>query len=452
MKSIFLHCIIFLPLFEFISCKRCTRETSDSNPIASAVSVVKLSPISDTPTTIHIFIENSGSMNGYINDDSDFQMAIGRAIQLMKFRYDEKNIRLYYINQAVHEQQRPAGTDVYSFVKKMLDRKNFTTSGTNTFDNGTKSTDLNDIVKQVLEYVNENNTAVLISDFIYSLSSTNGITKSLLYDCQNLTMSAFLQKTKILKGPLGTNLIQLYSNFNGKYWHWKHPMGDKYVMLNCPRPYYICVLGTDENVKTFNRDINISELKGYKNQFTISNKDVSEANYTVFDTKFKKGTYRHGKGEYIHTIEKASRNSVGEFEFGIGIDLSDFSMSETDKLDTANYKVEYGNYKINRIEIIDTTKLSTPLDKKLVKDNHCTHAIILSCTGFPNDVSISIKRELPLWIRQVSSIDDRSIANDPNEQLRTFGIAYFVEGISDAYKNLARDSNNFMTINIKITR
>ena len=49
----------------------------------------------------------------------------------------------------------------------------------------------------------------------------------------------------------------------------------------------MCVLGTDDNVKEFNCDITIDELRGYKNQFTISNKDVSKANYTVFDTKYK---------------------------------------------------------------------------------------------------------------------------------------------------------------------
>ena len=55
----------------------------------SATSVVK-------PTQkIHIFIENSGSMNGYINSASDFQMAIGRAIQLMKYQYGDDNIKTY---------------------------------------------------------------------------------------------------------------------------------------------------------------------------------------------------------------------------------------------------------------------------------------------------------------------------------------------------------------------
>ncbi|MCM1034879.1 MAG: hypothetical protein NC038_00010 [Paludibacter sp.] len=433
------------------------RQVNDEGKI-SAEDIKVITIVSDKvpkqTQTLHVFIENSGSMNGYINSASDFQMSIGKAIQLMKYKYGEENIKTYYINQSVHETQRPEGTDVYSFVQKMLTRKDFTTSGTGKVDKGTASTDLNDIITMVLGYVDENNTAVLISDFIYSLSSTTGVTTSLLYGCQNLTMSAFLQKTKTLpqNTSLATNLIQLYSNFSGKYWHWEKPTGNGYVTLNCSRPYYMCVLGTDDNVRDFNKDVNITELKGYKNQFTISNKDVSKTKYTVFDTKYKRGVYRHGKENAIHSIDKARKNNIGEFAFGIGIDLSDFSMSETDKTDVANYIVKRGNYEIDHIEIIDTLKLPTPIDKKLVRENHCTHAIIVKATGFPNDLSICIRRELPNWIRRTSSIDDRIIVNDTEEQLKTFGIAYFVEGISDAYKYLATDKNNFMTIEVTVSK
>lgn len=407
------------------------------------------------PQTLHVFIENSGSMNGYINKASDFQMAIGRAIQLMRFKYGEANIKTYYINQNVRECARPEGTDIFNFVKKMLEKKDFTTSGTGKADRGTTSTDLNEIVKRVLGYVDENNTAVLISDFIYSLSSTNGVTTALLYDCQNLTMSAFLQKTTALPQnvSLATNLIQLYSNFEGKYWTWAQPTGTGYVSLNCARPYFMCVLGTDENVKEFNHDITIDELRGYKNQFTISNKDVSKANYTVLDTKYRIGSFKHSNKENsVHALTKAKKNNVNAFEFGIGIDLSDFSMSESDKLDPANYKIEQGDYQIAKIELIDTTKLVSPKDKMLIRNNHCTHAIVVSCTGFPNNLSISIKRDLPLWVRQSSSVDDRNIRSDQQEQLKTFGLAYFVEGISDAYKYLAKDKSNFMTINVSVTK
>lgn len=413
-------------------------ETKQTTQSQSRVSITQ---------TLHVFIENSGSMNGYINSASDFQMAIGRAIQLMKFKYGEDNIKTYYINTKVSERERPQGTDIYTFVQQMLEKRQFTSAGS------TASTDLNDIIKKVLNYVDEDNTAVLISDFIYSLPSTSGVTPSSLYTCQNLTMSAFLEKTKDLPQgvSLATNLVQFYSNFNGHYWHWEKPTGNQYVNLNCSRPYYLCVLGTDSNVKEFNKSIDVVSLRGYQNQFTISNKDISNTAYTVFDTKHKIGSYRHGNDQAIHGITNARTNSRGDFELGIGINLSDFSMSESDKLDIANYTINRGNYEIKQIMLIDTTTLPNPTDKILVRNNNSTHAIILKCTGYPNDISISIKRKLPSWVNNASSIDDRCIASDTNEQNKTFGLSYFVAGISDAYNYLANDKQNFMTINIQVT-
>lgn len=68
-----------------------------------------------------------------------------------------------------------------------------------------------------------------------------------------------------------------------------------------------------------------------------------------------------------------------------------------------------------------------------------------------NDISISIKRKLPSWVSNASSTDDRCIATDTNEQTKTFGLSYFVAGISDAYNYLANDKQNFTTINIRVT-
>lgn len=445
----FIPFICIIPLL-FGSCKRSSKTVNVGNNDSL---VVDVPATLNSHQTIHVFIENSGSMNGYINTSSDFQMAIGRAIQLMKYKYGENNIKTYYINQKVREQIKPENADVYAFIKKMLEKKDFCTSGTGKPDKGTTSTNLNNIVENVLEYVDANNTVVLISDFIYSLESTNGVTTSLLYDCQNLTMSVFLNKTKELsKESLATNLVQFYSTFDGKYWHWQNPTGKGSVSLNCMRPYYMCILGVEHNINEFNKNICFEELRGYSNKFIISNKDVSNSSYTVFDTKYKKGSYRHQRENPIHNIYNVSKNSRGEFELGIGIDLSNFCMSETDKLDKSNYILDSSsNYEIKSIEVVDTTRFVSPKDKKLVKDFNCTHVIILQAIGFPNDISLSIKRSLPQWIDKSSSIDDRYIAEDEEEQKKTFGLKYFVLGITDAYNYLAKDKNNFTTINIKVS-
>ena len=63
---------------------------------------------------------------------------------------------------------------------------------------------------------------------------------------------------------------------------------------------------------------------------------MANTSYTVFDTKYKKGKYRHNNTDAIHYINKVGKTTNDEFELGIGIDLSDFTMSESDKLQIKN--------------------------------------------------------------------------------------------------------------------
>ncbi|MBO4699379.1 hypothetical protein J5690_07195 [bacterium] len=408
----------------------------------------------EKPQTIHVFIENSGSMNGYINADSDFQMAIGRVIQLMKGYY--KNIRVYYINQTAKEQD-PKGEDIYKFVKKMLEKREFTTSGTGKKDTDTDSTDLNQILSRVLQDVDSDNTAILISDFIYSLSSTNGVTKSLLYDCQNLTMSAVWSKVKDLNGLLAANIIQLYSNFNGNYWSWEHPTGLKYAinLENCSRPYYIGVFGTDANVRYFNEKISVSELAGYKNQYTLSSRDVSDSKWTVMPTYSKKGIqFRYDKSSVIQSIKNVKKLSRDSYNLSVCIDLSHFLIPE---FEPASFKVYDDNHEIESVQKLDQITLSHPADKDLAEKNQCTHVVVLkSEDNIPRNFSFGIERTIPKWIEASSSDDDKEIKDNKTEQSKTFGIKYFVNGISDAYRQYANDNgknkDNLITFTIEIEK
>ena len=48
-------------------------------------------------THVNIYIENSGSMNGYINGNTQFKTAIQDLLVLLKYEFDER-INIYFIN------------------------------------------------------------------------------------------------------------------------------------------------------------------------------------------------------------------------------------------------------------------------------------------------------------------------------------------------------------------
>lgn len=412
-------------------------------PQDSVPSVAVTPPIKpvDAHPTINIFIENSGSMNGFINDESEFQDAIQKMMVLLKYYYDAEFIKLNYINTAIHPQHVPASVKIEDFAVQMLQPSLFTHKG------NVGSTDLNDIVDLILNQVDENSISILISDCIYSIKG-NGTTPVLLAGCKNKTMGAFLEKTKECP-DLATTIVHLTSHFNGSYWDCHHPTGKASQTLNCERPYYMCVIGTNANLENFNEHINVDEMRGYKNKYILSCSDYSDCNYSALISSNRKSTFRI-KGAMPYKVLEHARARGGQFQFAIAADLSQLPMSSTEKLDINSYDVIQGAYEVVGVHEVDPIHMH-PTDKAIVESYNLTHEIIVSSNQYPTDVVIGVKKGIPQWVKDVSSTDDTSIDKDDSEKMKTFGLEYFVTGISDAYKEASpnKDYSTSFTITVK---
>ena len=60
-----------------------------------------------------------------------------------------------------------------------------------------------------------------------------------------------------------------------------------------------------------------------------------------------------------------------------------------------------------------------------------------------------MKRQLPDWIVSCSSENDTHIDKDINEQSKTFGLLYFVNGIKESYD---KGQEEYFSISITINR
>ena len=383
---------------------------------------------------INIFIENSASMNGFINDASDFQNAILALTSKLKNNYGKDNLILGFINASIVPQH---GEDPYQIVNKMLVKSNFTSAGP------TSTTDLNNLIKLVLNNTDNNTLSFFISDCIYSIKGT-GTTPSLLGKCQNGTMDVFMERMNDTK-DLSMLFIRMESNFNGGYWDYLHPSGKASQQLtNKNRPYFLCVVGTHDNIVAFSKDISIEELPGYSQQYYLSGKDLSKTFYTVVSNPFKTGAIS------VESDASVLIRRDGNLRFAIAVNLTDFPMTEEEKTNPGSYSVD-GNFIIESIEPINNRFSTNPAEKKKVVDNNCTHYIVVSPQGHPGDFSIHIKRQVPSWVADFSSDDDTGISNDNEEELKkTFGIMYFVNGVADAYREKSREKDYYFTMNIKV--
>jgi hypothetical protein len=390
-----------------------------------------------TPVNINIYIENSSSMNGYVNGNTEFKSAIGRLLVDIKYHYEAERLHLYYINADIH----PVNEEISSFVAALSPKTLAIGNRTNT--------NLNNIFQKILDKTDSATISILISDCIYSIKGTN--TTDLLGREKNIIKDAFMTKSKNSGLNLATGIIQLHSKFNGTY----YDNGNKRTELTDKlRPYYICITGDAVLLSDFDKKIRYAELEGYKNSVYLSAKNYSSSiKYTVLKKTKRKGSFKPveaPEGGYFSGIHKpASEGRNSEFRFAVALNLGGLPVSDDILNDTANYMVTRGNFKIENIyncnhddfESIDRTD---EVIKYTIKN--MSHIIEFRATEKAiSSMSFAMKKAvtLPEWIENSNTVDDSEIKNDADEQTlgKTFGIKYMIEGIADAYGEIFRKNH-----------
>lgn len=416
-------------------CARQGRGTNDKpdEPVVTEnteqVEVVSATEVEQVASKINVFIENSASMDGYIKG---FKPAIKNLVVDLKGNY---KIGLNYVNMNIINRPLEKNQDPIDIVTKMLGA-DFANGCKNKADR--KTTKLNDIIKLVLGQTNDSTVSILVSDCIYSIKDNDKKTSNedKLEDLKVETKNQF--KNSSIK-DLSVLFIRLESRFNGSYYDYN----DAPISLkDCDRPYYMCVIGTDKNLRKFMDIISIEELAGYSCHYYMSGKDFSNTFYTIVSKPFNKGRY------VVDDFSTIRLKNPNDLQFAIAINLDGFPMSKEEKMDLANYVID-GNF--NKVDLVpidsNIEKMLSPNEINNIKSNGCTHLLVVSSNGFPSDFTIKVKPTIPEWVNELSSIDDTGISNDNKEELRkTFGISYFINGAAAAYE---RDSYFTMSIKIK---
>lgn len=418
-------------------------ETKETSELVTKTDVENqvFKPTPKFKPVVNIYIENSGSMNGFINELSEYQDAIQNMLAWLEYYYDTENIKLHYINERIIFKENTTNATLLNFAQKMLSPAEFKSNG-----NGA-STNLNSIIRMILDATDEKTISILLSDNIYSISGSQ-TAPVLLSECKNKTLQAFLGKSKELnmqhQQSLSTTIIQLYSQFNGNYWDYKHPTGRASQQLNCKRPYYMCVIGVNDLVSDFNNKFDVNEMNGYKNKYTLTEINALNPKCSVLANTYKTGRFRKVNDT---TIRDASNDKhKDKFALALAVDLKDIPLSDDEKCDVDLFEVTEG-YVIDEIIKIDEATIA-PIDMQA--SQNCTHIVKISTSNYNiSSFKLTMKRMMPEWIAMSSSIDDTQIGVDADEQNKTFGLSYFVDGIKEAYD---KGADNYFEINIIVNK
>lgn len=387
----------------------------------------------NNPVYVNYFVENSGSMDGYIKGNTEFEAALSNLIVQTEKYFNKENLKYNFINSEITE----APTSEFKTLIYNLepDSKEFKSGnrGVSKFD---------EIIEKVVEKVDSNNISIFLSDCIYSLDKAKD-TESNLNFLKYLIKSLFQEKLKKL--DLSVAVFRNVSNFNGLY----YDKNNKKTLLNDKkRPYFIWMIGYSGIVDTIFTKIQPDKLEGYQNFLFLSNR-LTTPYYTILRETEKKGNFKINRDEkdQLISLEDVS-NENKNLQFSFVADLSDIPVDENYILDSNNYILTDG-FEIQSIEKFERDNIKQN-DLSFLRNKKVNYLYRISNkqVQLNDSLRISLVNNLPKWVSKYSNIDDTNIKNTFEE---TFGIEFLLQGVFEAFSERLNQKNYFNLI-FKIKR
>ncbi|MDR1553489.1 MAG: hypothetical protein LBS69_08525 [Prevotellaceae bacterium] len=367
---------------------------------------------------INVYIENSGSMDGYVNGVTEFEQTIYSYLTDIDISNITDNLNLFYINSKII----PFGSNVRDFIEN-LEPATFKQRGGN---RGTS--DIANVIDSVLSNTKKNTVSILITDGIFSPGKNIDADQYLV--SQKTTIRGNVVKYLEHNANAAIIVYRLSSNFNGIYYN----KIDARSNINEQRPYYIWVIGDAGQLNELRRKAPDSKFigGGVKNVFSVSagNRTV---NYAV---KQGSGEFKLDRQDPKKTILKWKKDSKGKTsgmaKFSVNANLSGFLLDNDCLLDESSYRLNDNDFDLN----------ITPATGN---QSGYTHSINLSTAILKKNFAVSVKLliKIPQWIEDVNDDDGSEAVAD-----KTYGIKYQIQGVYEAftYKN---DCYTEIKINIK---
>lgn len=361
------------------------------------------SEIKSNPPYLRVFIENSGSMDGYMCNGSQLKDAIYDYVSdLNKF---VKSADLNYINSQII----PYHGGLTSYIKD-LNPSSFRMAG-----GDTSSSDLGSIIGNVLSTVNDSTVSIFVSDCILDLPSKDAV--KFLTNCEIRIKNEVISAQKRVPN-LGIEILKLSSDFSGKYFY---PNGEVEMLTDVKRPYYIWIMGDKNYLAKLNSEIPLSMLDKYGLEGSVSFSNASAIPFEIQNRGLTGNVIiPTGRGDYQATVLADFRSTL----------QPDVAIQEK-----TNYNFNNPNLTIESI---------SPITAKDSKFTHVINFTILKGITVPDECLTLKMPDLPVWINQSN---DESGVNVQKNLSKTTGIKYLIQGIADAYKT--EEVSGRMKFNLK---
>ena len=411
--------IFLLPLIPGCNCGRNDHDYRRSAPKDEKKEVIAPPELSIPELRkVIFFIENSGSMLGYVSQANEFKNSLVSLAYLPEF--DKINKSFYFINGTSNLNKKSRiyteyeGNDPEIF-KNNLNKKAFSVGDP-------KFSDLNKMFEIALDSAKEDQISVLISDCIYDVGEDTDPLTALRIEIKK-TQQAF--RNRLDKENIQTLIIKAYSKFNGSYYYASKKGSEN--ISDKERPYYIIFFG---NTELLNKLLTEQNIEGKIDS------DHEIARYLIFDKKDipykiipsvnRKGDFRPDFND-IHKLTDA-KPLKGEFQFAFAADFSSLAyLSDNYLASKENYSCSDSKFNVVNVEKI-TQKIPGVVG---------THLITVYTNKNPLGVlDIVLKNVTPGWVNETDTDNENSI-----DDTHTYGLKFLNDAISEAYTYKNKGTN-----------
>jgi hypothetical protein len=420
--------ILLLFVILFYTCKsdNDSRGTDDSVEIDSTkISSTNYSRISH----VTFYIENSGSMFGYVNGPTEFVEVVNKLAQYPNliltgtgFSYNMISGKMNPIGNEPPLQIYPIGSDA-NILKSTL-----TVDGLK--KPSSSKSDLNEMFKIALKEAKSDSISIFISDGIYDVGGSSNPINALQTEVQSTTTN-FIKRLQ--EDDIETLLVKLESDFKGSY----HPANvidprGKSETIDHKRPYYIWIFGNSDLLNEYFSEDRLVNLNGYVDiaRFRKVSKDhpsYEAISYNNFG--FRKDL------ENSKTFELYS-NVTETTQFTIAVDFSKLNLPESYLVSKSNYNCS-NNYFVKEITTVEKNignDLRPYLESLNFKPTHIL--TIVSNTKQPelDNVKITLSNILPNWIEETNIDNDYPLEGNTSQ---TFRFSTLIKSINEAYTEVS---------------
>lgn len=369
--------------------------------------------------SVHFYLENSGSMKGYIRNDTQYKERLLNLVSSLnkKTNYGE-NLSTSLIASDIEYKTFD------EFSKLLIDRSDRLWSG------GTS--EIHKMLAQIYEASDSNDLSVFITDGILSLKDSAEM-ESVAFQITN-AVNRYVDQYAI-------KIMAFKSDFSARYYYNQKSARPFSTGTMQERPYYMFVIGKTDLIYQFEEKMQglIDPLEHLEIGFKYPSVEGN-----IHPTSCLEG-YRHwGQKDKLELPKNEP-----SYSFAIAADLSDFP----DQFISKEYIQEHFSISRNEEELeVNLKVVDVKKDKpsewlnrfvyNKTKYSAYTHMIGLTmndvrCQDF-NALNISLNQSVNNWIDTWHSDTDLNITTDFN---KTVGFKYIIDGLKNAYGDPSKPLN-----------